>query len=591
MPSDLKDVGSHGNDPKAVMYRTAPNMAARVLATVVPLLFCCLGATAGQDDGPVVATVTGQVRGTTTHTTDLPDKPIYTFLGIPYAAPPVGDLRYRPPQPAVPWEGVRDAVEYGSYCPQNLTSFNAMDHDFPEEFGENMTTSEDCLTVNVYTPTVAPDTPLPVLLWIHGGALMIGFGSPPGWEAIAAHQDVVVVSINYRLGVLGFLSTGDDNMPGNYGFLDQVHAMKWVKENIRNFGGDPDRVTIFGESAGGISVSYHLLSPLSKGLFQRAISQSGTWKTFPVNPEPLTVTKMFAEKAGCETEDTAVITACLKEKTPEELLEAFAALGFIPFLVPVVDGTFLTTDPMELMDKGEINTVDYLLGFNNHEMGWLALSESGMEGDPRDGMSQEEFVKLLRAALSMFYQGNPNVEKMLDAVVAEYRPTTPDDPLAILLQFTHVNGDSTFIGPTMLAAEKHADAGARIFLYENEYRPSIHPNRPDWVGSDHADDLFMIWGFPFMEIKEQKYTKDDEKFSLTMMAYWANFARTGDPSDSTGGPPDSPSLPTWPQYTPDNPVYMKLDVEPTTGVGLKAEKLKFWNEVLPKLAAAKKDEL
>ncbi|XP_078692896.1 uncharacterized protein LOC144922739 [Branchiostoma floridae x Branchiostoma belcheri] len=573
--------------PQAVMYRTAPNMAARVLATVVPLLFCCLGATAGQDDGPVVTTVTGQVRGTTTHSTDLPDKPIYTFLGIPYAAPPVGDLRYRPPQPAVPWEGVRDAVEYGSYCPQNLTSFNAMDHDFPEEFGENMTTSEDCLTVNVYTPTVAPDTPLPVLLWIHGGALMIGFGSPPGWEAIAAHQDVVVVSINYRLGVLGFLSTGDDNMPGNYGFLDQVHAMKWVKENIRNFGGDPDRVTIFGESAGGISVSYHLLSPLSKGLFQRAISQSGTWKTFPVNPDPLTVTKMFAEKAGCETEDTAVITACLKEKSPEELLEAFAALGFIPFLVPVVDGTFLTTDPMELMDKGEINTVDYLLGFNNHEMGWLALSESGMEGDPRDGMSQEEFVKLLRAALSMFYQGNPNVEKMLDAVVAEYRPTTPDDPLAILLQFTHVNGDSTFIGPTMLAAEKHADAGARIFLYENEYRPSIHPNRPDWVGSDHADDLFMIWGFPFLEgIKEQKYTKDDEKFSLIMMAYWANFARTGDPSDSTGGPPDSPSLPTWPQYTPDNPVYMKLDVEPTTGVGVKPEKIKLWNEVIPDLVAA-----
>ncbi|XP_066292576.1 pyrethroid hydrolase Ces2e-like [Branchiostoma lanceolatum] len=197
-------------------------MAARVLDTIVTLLLCYFGATAGQDDGLVVSTVTGQVRGTTTHTTDLPDKPIYAFLGIPYAAQPVGELRYRPPQPALPWEGVREAVEYGSYCPKNLTSFNKMDYDFPMEVGENMTMSEDCLTVNVFTPTVGGDAALPVLLWIHGGALMLGMGSPPGWEALAAHQDVVVVSFNYRLGVLGFLSTGDENMPGNYGFLDQV---------------------------------------------------------------------------------------------------------------------------------------------------------------------------------------------------------------------------------------------------------------------------------------------------------------------------------------------------------------------------------
>ncbi|XP_035694709.1 uncharacterized protein LOC118428684 [Branchiostoma floridae] len=561
------------------------NMAARVFAVIFTLFLCYSGASAGQDAGPVASTVTGQVRGTITHTTDLPDKPIYTFLGIPYAAPPVGDLRYRPPQPALPWEGVREALEYGPYCPQNLTSFNEQEHDFPIEFGENMTMSEDCLTVNVFTPTVAADAALPVLLWIHGGALMIGMGSPPGWEALAAHQDVVVVSFNYRLGVLGFLSTGDENMPGNYGFLDQVRAMEWVKENIRNFGGDPERVTIFGESAGGISVSYQLLSPLSKGLFQRAISQSGTWKTFPVNPQPLGITKMLAEKVGCETEDTATLTACLKEKSPQELMESFESLG-IMFPLPAVEGTFLATDPMELMQKGEINTADYLLGINNHEMGWMALP-SFREGDPRAGMSQEEFVKLVRKGASMVYHGNPNVDKIVDTIVAEYQhPTTPDDPMSILYQFTRMNGDSMFLGPTMLVAEKHVDAGTRVFLYEMQYRPSIHPDRPDWVGCDHADDLFMIWGLPFLEEVSQKYTKEDEEFSLTLMAYWANFARTGDPSDSTGGPTDSPSLPTWPQYTPDNPVYMKLDVVPTTDVGLKPEKAKLWNEIIPDLAAA-----
>ncbi|XP_078597482.1 uncharacterized protein LOC144873739 [Branchiostoma floridae x Branchiostoma japonicum] len=554
-----------------------------LVVTIWVYVSSCGGVKADQNDGPVVSTVTGQVRGTTKHTTDLPEKPIYTFLGIPYAAPPVGDLRYRPPQPAVPWEGVREAVEYGSYCPQNITFFKEQDHDFPVEFGVKLTMSEDCLTVNVYTPTVAADSTLPVLLWIHGGALIVGMGSPPGWEALAAHQDVVVVSFNYRLGVLGFLSTGDQNMPGNYGFLDQIRAMEWVKENIRNFGGDPERVTIFGESAGGISVSYHLLSPLSKGLFQRAISQSGTWKTYPVNPEPFAVTKMFAEKAGCEPEDTATLTACLKEKSAEELLESFKALG-VPYLMPVVDGTFLTTDPMHLMQNENVNTADYLLGINNHEMGWMALS-TFLEGDPRVGISQEEFVKLA----SMLYYGNPNVDKIVETIAAEYRhPTTPDDPLAILYQFTHMNGDSLILGPTMLVAGKHADAGTRVFLYENQYRPSIHTTRPDWVGCDHADDLFMIMGLPFLEgpAEPQQYTKDDEKFSLTFMAYWANFARTGDPSDTTGGPTDSPSLPTWPQYTPGNPVYMKLDVAPTTGVGLKPEKVKFWNEIIPDLAAA-----
>ncbi|XP_066292472.1 fatty acyl-CoA hydrolase precursor, medium chain-like [Branchiostoma lanceolatum] len=542
------------------------------------------------DDRQVVSTVTGQVRGTTTHTTDLPDKPIYAFLGIPYAAPPVGELRYRPPQPALPWEGVREAVEYGSYCPQNISFFNKMDHDIPMEFGENMTMSEDCLTVNVFTPTVAEDAALPVLLWIHGGGLMYTMGSPPGWESLAAHQDVVVVSFNYRLGVLGFLSTGDENMPGNYGFLDQVRAMEWVKENIRNFGGDPERVTIFGESAGGVSISYHLLSPLS--LFQRAISQSGTWKLLPVNPQPLAITKRLAEKAGCEAEDTAGITTCLRKLSAEELLELFGTLGQMYF-TPVVDGTFLTNDPADLMEKGKINTADYLIGVNNHEMGWAQLSVF-IKGNLRAGISQEQFVKLVKTSMSFTHPGNPNSDKMVDTIVAEYRhPTTPDDPPVILNQFSHVIGDSTFVAPTVFVAEKHTDAGARVFLYENQYRPSIHPNRPDWVGCDHADDLFMIWGLPFLKgpVKALNYTKDDKEFSLNMMAYWANFARTGDPSDSTGGPTDSPSLPTWPQYTPDNPVYMKLDVVPTTDVGLKSEKMKLWNEIIPQLAAVKKDKL
>eukprot|EP00058_Branchiostoma_floridae_P021515 XP_002607005.1 hypothetical protein BRAFLDRAFT_117596 [Branchiostoma floridae] len=197
--------------------------------------------------------------------------------------------------------------------------------------------------------------------------------------------------------------------------------------------------------------------------------------------------------------------------------------------------------------------------------------------------------------MSFIHHSNPNLDKMVDAVVAEYKPTNPDDPMSILYQFTHTSGDSYFAAPTILVAESHTDAGSRVFLYENQYRPSIHPNKPDWVGCEHGDDLFMLWGFPFLEatrtVKAINYSKEDEEVTLEMMAYWANFARTGDPSDSTGGPTDSPSLPTWPQYTPDNPVYMKLDVVPTTEVGYKPEKMKLWNEVIPQIAAEKKDEL
>jgi len=182
--------------------------------------------------------------------------------------------------------------------------------------------------------------------------------------------------------------------------------MEWVKENIRNFGGDPERVTIFGESAGGISISYHLLSPLSNGLFQRAISQSGTWKSIPVNPQPLPLTKMFAEEAGCETEDTATLTACLKEKSPEELLDKVRDLQLKigPFYFsPAVDGTFLTSQPMDLMQAGDVNTADYLLGVSNHEFGWLMLPFA-IQGDPLAGISQEDFVRLTKAAASMIYR-------------------------------------------------------------------------------------------------------------------------------------------------------------------------------------------
>ncbi|XP_035679799.1 uncharacterized protein LOC118418078 [Branchiostoma floridae] len=546
---------------------------------------------------PIVSTASGKVRGTVQYTNDLPDKPIYTFKGIPYAAPPVGDLRFRAPQSAAPWEGVRDATELGPYCPQDTTFLNSM-----VVKQEHYNLDEDCLSLNVETPTIAKDAGLPVLLWIHGGGLYTGSGYFLPYTSLAAHQQVVVVTFNYRLGVLGFFSTGDQNAPGNFGFLDQIQAMRWVQENIRNFGGDPDRVTIFGESAGGASVCYHVVSPLSKGLFQRAISQSGVCQTCGTFPKPLERAVMLAEELGCDTRDTANMVACLRQKSADELnsgtLEVMkklarqgASVPSQPFS-PAVDGHFLPAEPTVLFDTGRANAVDYLLGVNNHEYGFL-LPLTMILGYGR-GMTEDKYLSRMKRMTGALYPGS-NQNNIVAEIRKLYRGCfSGDDPMSIQYQFTHACGDHVFVAPTVLVADKHSACGQKVYLYENHYTPSrFSAGRPDWVGCDHGDELFVMSGVAFLNVpmtsgRLLRFSADDKKASLDMMAYWANFARTGNPSDRTGGPADSPTVPEWPQYTPDNPAYMKLDLTSSSDVGLHPDRMALWNDVIPKLASSSK---
>ncbi|KAI8520206.1 Cocaine esterase [Branchiostoma belcheri] len=547
---------------------------------------------------PIVSTANGKVRGTVQYTNDLPDKPVYTFLGIPYAAPPVGDLRFRAPQPAVPWEGVRDAIELGPYCPQGTAFLNNL----PVKL-QHYNMDEDCLTLNVETPAIAKDAGLPVLLWIHGGGLYVGAGYFLPYTSLAAHQDVVVVTFNYRLGVLGFFSTGDGNAPGNFGFLDQVQAMVWVQENIRNFGGDPDRVTIFGESAGGASVCYHVVSPLSKGLFQRAISQSGVCQTCDTFSRPQERAVMLAQELGCDTRDTANMVAGLRQKSADELnsgtLEVMKKIvrqgAQLPF-APAVDGHFLPAEPAVIFDMGRANAADYLLGVNNHEYG-LLLPMTMFPGYGR-GMTEDKYLLRMKRRIGALYPGSNH-----DNIVAEIRRLyrdcySGDDPMSIQHQFSQACGDNAFLAPTVFVANKHSASGQKVYLYENHYVPSrFGAGRPDWVGCDHGDELFVMSGVAFLNVpltsgRFLRFSANDKKASLDMMAYWANFARTGSPSDGTGGPADSPTVPEWPQYTPDNPAYMKLDVTSSADVGFHPDRMALWNDVIPKLAAASgRDEL
>ena len=298
-----------------------------------------------------------------------PFKSVSKFLGVPFASPPIGDLRFEAPQPPKEWKPkVRQAKRHGNICWQPKT------YEFRiRPFAKNFSYSEDCLYLDVYTPNVSLS--LPVMVYIHGGGYEIGTAIRFPSDILAL-QGVVVVVIQYRLGPFGFLTTGDSAAPGNFGMLDQVEALKWVKENIENFGGNPGKVTIFGASAGGSSVSLHLLSPLSKGLFHQAIAESGVdlsiWATQPVS-FGLQKAKELAKELDCATSNSKDMMDCIRSKEDTDIEEAsesvIANFRYVDYLLwaPVVDKNFLHDTPQNLRKKNEFHKVPLMISFNSHE--------------------------------------------------------------------------------------------------------------------------------------------------------------------------------------------------------------------------------
>ncbi|KAL6084904.1 hypothetical protein STEG23_036274 [Scotinomys teguina] len=278
---------------------------------------------------PVVDTVHGKVLGKYVNLERFA-QPVAVFLGVPFAKPPLGSLRFAPPQPAEPWIFVKNATSYPPMCSQDAV-LGKMLSDLLTNRKESIPLqfSEDCLYLNIYTPAdLTKSERLPVMVWIHGGSLVVGGASTYDGLALSAHGNVIVVAIQYRLGIWGFFSTGDEHSRGNWGHLDQVAALRWVQDNIVNFGGDPGSVTIFGESAGGESVSVLVLSPLAKNLFHRAISESGVALTPGLVREDVKpVAEQVAIAAGCKTTTSAVMVNCLRQKTEDELLETTRKLN------------------------------------------------------------------------------------------------------------------------------------------------------------------------------------------------------------------------------------------------------------------------
>ncbi len=354
-----------------------------------------------------VSTKYGEIEGLVASypNASAPFKSVNKFLGVPFAAPPIRELRLKPPKPQIEWKpNVRQAKEHGNICIQNKV------YDFYfKSYVQNFTYSEDCLYLDVYSPNVT--LRLPVMVYIHGGAYETGTALSFPSDYLALHGLVLVV-IQYRLGPFGFLTTGDSAAPGNFGMLDQVQALKWVKENIDHFGGDPSKVTIFGESAGATSVALHLLSPLSEGLFHQAIAESGVdFTPFAIQPVSygLRFAKELAEKLDCTTKKHEAMVACIREKQDTDIQNASDTIHhpFYDYLrwAPVVDNHFLLDTPRNLRKKEEFKKVKLMISFNSHEgaasLGFMANNSFGMATSVDDGVSPsffKEFVTKLAHA-------------------------------------------------------------------------------------------------------------------------------------------------------------------------------------------------
>ena len=467
--------------------------------------------------GLIVPTATGLVQGKAAG-------PVSEYLGIPYAAPPVGALRWQPPQPAAPWPGVREAASFAPHCAQPGSPFGVA------------STSENCLYLNVYTPADARGRNLPVMVWIHGGALVVGESDDYNPAALVRHG-VIVVTINYRLGLFGFLAdsalAGRPGGPsGNYGLLDQQAALRWVQRNIRGFGGDARNVTVSGESAGGLSTLVQLVSPGARGLFQRAIVESGSYDLTQASlAEAEAAGAAFAAKVGCAS-NTA---ACLRSLPVSTILDNTSAAGY----EPDVDGAVLTQSIGPALASGQFSHVPVIIG-TNHDEWRLFVGLAELEGAPP--VTAANYQAEIAATL-----GVPAAAAA--AIAAEYPLSDYSSPPVAL----GAVGTDALIACPGLTAEDSLSAYTPTYAYEfnDENAPELYlPPLPFPYGAAHASEIQYLFALSNVAYPAT-LAPAQQQLAAVMKGDWANLATFGAPG--FGWPRFTSSDPQWQSLVPPRP--------------------------------------
>lgn len=518
----------------------------------------------------VVQTSHGPIQGT--YSSIAPE--MRAFKGIPFAKPPVGDLRWRTPQPVIAWSDVRDATRFGPQCYQPTLEggFYAM---------EPQPTSEDCLFLNVWTGAPSSDAKLPVMVWIHGGAFIMGSGSLTGYHGDNLAQDgVVVVTMNYRLGLMGFFAhpalsaESEHGASGNQGLYDQIAALQWVQDNIAAFGGDPENVTIFGESAGSISVCYLVATPLAKGLFQKAIGQSGgcfarhstlteSTEEFPLFTTPgvtdtsgYGVGRTVAAALGATTDDAESI-AQLREMSPEEIAAKLVEQQVnVPWRSIYVDGVMFPTQMRFLMSNGGASHVDTIVGSTKDEgvMLWPNVAETSID-EWKSGIQS-------------------SVPEFADDLITAY---TADAEKSTRTATQEIMSDAIFTSEMRTWAQHVENQGKSVFVYVFNHAPPLgefgrslgafHGGEIQYVFQSHAgesadDGLPVLWD------------ESDRTVANMMRQYWVNFAKTGNPNGE--------GLHEWPRYLASTNQTLAIEQSPHTVSDLRKAKLDLFEQIMRK---------
>lgn len=499
------------------------------------LFLALLGVSRSQEN--IIGTTTGSLRGISVSTTVGPAR---AFFGVPYAEPPMGAARFKKPQLKKPWKGVYNATSLPPLCPQRPLHFNEY---YMTKETDPM--SEDCLFLNVFTPEKPSPTLRPVVVYIHGGFFSYGGLSMKLHDAseLAAREDLVVIILAYRLTVFGFLNMGVEDAPGNMGLYDQLMALHWIRSNVKAFGGDPDQVTIMGQSAGSFSVGVHLTSPKSKGLFRRAIMQSGSPFTSTLSNTKEQAShraRVLAKTLDCHSqaddENRPELTVkCLRSKSVEAILNATASFtteGLDGFF-SVVGDELIPVSPAVALKNGKVNAHELLIGISESEGDGLMHFIASRIRDADDA------ADVAKSSMIFFAKGVMLTVLDLDSkpVIDHYFGSSVHDGTEAVQAAADLIGDNQIGCPTLGFATRFSRPGTTTYMYQLSQQPS-KIGWPKWVRPTHADEIAFVLGSIFKF--ERDISPSEAKATENLMRIISTFSRTGVPQVSDGTP--------WPRF-------------------------------------------